>query len=92
MWNSTQSAGFMNSSMSSPSGAGSDPSSGGKAKRAQNVVPVKIEELLSAPEEGFKIEGMEVGVVCVLGQITNVESATTKTTYQVLEKRSEERR
>ena len=48
-----------------------------------NMFVLKIEELLSAPEEGFKIEGTEVGMVCVLGQITNVDSATTKITYQV---------
>merc|ERR1719383_1048254 len=63
-----------------PQGSGS---SGGKAKRAQNIVPVLIQEVLNAPEEGFSIEGTEVGLVKVLGKVLNVERAATKTTYQV---------
>jgi len=82
MWNSSQSAGFMNSSLSSPSAQGSNPS-GGKAKRAQNIVPVKIEEVLNAPEEGFQIEGVEVGMICILGKVTDVDIKATKTTYKV---------
>jgi len=72
----------MNSSLSSPSAQGSNPS-GGKAKRAQNIVPVKIEEVLNAPEEGFRIEGTEVGMICILGQVIDVDIKATKTTYQV---------
>eukprot|EP00088_Acartia_fossae_P049494 TRINITY_DN5453_c0_g1_i1.p1 TRINITY_DN5453_c0_g1~~TRINITY_DN5453_c0_g1_i1.p1 ORF type:complete len:263 (+),score=100.36 TRINITY_DN5453_c0_g1_i1:12-800(+) len=80
MWNSSQGGGFMNN-LSSPSAQGN--SGGGKAKRAQNLVPVMINEILSAPEEGFSVEGIEVGLVAILGEVISVEKATTKTTYQV---------
>ena len=35
--------------------------SGDKGKKKQNVVPVMVSEVLAAPEEGFTVEGMEVG-------------------------------
>ena len=54
-----------------------------KAKRKQNVVPVQIQEILEAPEEGFTVEGQEVGMVLVVGKVTDCEKATTKTTYRV---------
>lgn len=68
--------------LSSPSAQGSG-SAGGKGKRPQNIVPVMIKEVLEAPEEGFTIEGMEVGEVVVLGQIREVEKTATKTTYKI---------
>ena len=55
----------------------------GKGKRKQNVVPVQIEELLNAPEEGFTVEGSEVGMVVIAGQVIHCEKATTKTSYRV---------
>lgn len=67
--------------LSSPSVQGSG--SGSKGKRAQNVVPVQISEVLNAPEEGFTVEGMEVGMVVVLGRVLSVEKAATKTKYQI---------
>ena len=54
-----------------------------KGKRKQNVVPVEIKEILSAPEEGFTVEGQEVGMVTIVGKVTDCEKATTKTTYRV---------
>jgi len=83
MFNASQSGGgFMaGGNLSSPSVQGSG--SGSKGKRAQNVVPVQISEVLNAPEEGFTVEGMEVGMVVILGRVTSVEKAATKTTYQV---------
>ena len=39
--------------------------------------------MLSAPEEGFTVEGVEVGMVVVLGRVLSVEKAATKTKYQV---------
>jgi hypothetical protein len=44
---------------------------------------LQISEVLSAPEEGFTVEGMEVGMVVVLGRVISVEKAATKTKYQV---------
>jgi len=68
-------------SMASPGPQGSG--SGGKAKRAQNIIPLLIQEVLNAPEEGFSIEGTEVGMVTVVGKVLSVDKAATKTTYQI---------
>ena len=54
-----------------------------KGKRKQNVMPVQINEILNAPEEGFTVEGQEVGMVIIVGKVTDCEKATTKTTYKV---------
>jgi len=67
--------------MNSPSVQGSD--SDKKGKRAQNLVPIMINEVFEAPEEGFTVEGTEVGMVQIVGRVTNVDKATTKTSYQV---------
>jgi len=72
----------MNTSVSSPSGGGSG-GAGGKAKRAQNVVPCLIEEVLRSPEEGFSIEGTEVGMVKLVGRVNNLEKSATKSSYQI---------
>ena len=47
------------------------------------MIPVEIQEILSAPEEGFTVEGQEVGIVTIVGKVTDCEKATTKTTYRV---------
>ena len=39
--------------------------------------------MLNAPEEGFTIEGVEVGMVSILGKIVEIERAVTKNTYKV---------
>ena len=54
-----------------------------KGKRKQNVVPLQINEILEAPEEGFLVEGQEVGMMVIVGKIIECEKATTKTTYRV---------
>ena len=41
----------------SPGGSGGQE----KGKKKQNCVPVMVSEVLAAPEEGFTVEGMEVG-------------------------------
>jgi len=71
----------MNSSVSSPSASGGTGDS--KGKRKQNVVPVQISEVISAPEEGFMVEGAEVGMVVVVGRVVTMEKAATKSTYQI---------
>lgn len=71
----------MNSSVSSPSASGGTGDS--KGKRKQNVVPVQISEVVSAPEEGFMVEGAEVGMVVVVGRVVTMEKAATKSTYQI---------
>ena len=63
------------------SGGGSGTES--KAKKKQNLVPVQVSEILNSPEEGFTVEGSEVGMVVVVGKVMSCEKATTKTTYRV---------
>jgi len=72
----------MNNTVSSPSVSGGG-SGEGKGKRKQNVVPVQISEVLQAPEEGFSVEGAEVGMVVVVGRVVTMEKAATKSTYQI---------
>jgi len=72
----------MNNTVSSPSVSGGT-SGEGKGKRKQNVVPVQISEVLAAPEEGFTVEGAEVGMVVVVGRVVTMEKAATKSTYQI---------
>jgi len=58
--------------------------SGGSGKnKKQNIVPVMINEVLTAPEEGFKVEDTDVGMVVVCGKVNAVERAATKTTYHI---------
>ena len=54
-----------------------------KGKKKQNVVPLQISEILEAPEEGFLVEGQEVGMMVIVGKVMDCEKATTKTTYKV---------
>ena len=70
----------MNTSITSPGGAGGQEE---KGKRKQNIVPVSVREVLSAPEEGFMVEGMEVGMVILVGRVVGVEQSATKTVYQL---------
>jgi len=72
----------MNNTVSSPSASGGTGDSG-KGKRKQNVVPVQISEVLAAPEEGFTVEGAEVGMVVVVGRVVTMEKAATKSTYHI---------
>ena len=47
------------------------------------MVPLQINEILEAPEEGFLVEGQEVGMMVIVGKVMDCEKATTKTTYKV---------
>ena len=38
---------------------------------------------MEAPEEGFLVEGQEVGMMVIVGKVMDCEKATTKTTYKV---------
>jgi len=71
----------MNNTVNSPSVSGGSGES--KAKRKQNVVPVQISEVLASPEEGFTVEGSEVGMVVVVGRVVSIEKAATKSTYHI---------
>ena len=39
-------------------GSTQTPSGGEKRKRAQNLAPIRIKDILAAEEDGIKIEGM----------------------------------
>lgn len=71
----------MNSTTSSPGGTGG--SGTDKGKKRQNVVPVMANQVLTAPEEGFSVEGIEVGMVVLVGRVSGLEKAATKSVYQI---------
>ena len=49
-----------------------------------------INEILEAPEEGFLVEGQEVGMMVIVGKVMDCEKATTKSTYKVHRRGREE--
>jgi len=61
----------------------SDTPGGGEKKRnrAQNLVPVRVSEILGAPEDGLTIEGRPVGMVEFVGTVKSVDVQASKTTY-----------
>jgi len=67
-------------SMTTPGGGSSG---GGQKKRAQNIVPVQVKEILESPEDGFQIEGIDVGMVIIVGRVTSATNSATKTTLVV---------
>jgi len=86
MWsnNQSQSGGFMSGGLASPSTQGTPGgSSGASKKRSQNIVPVEIQEILNSTEESFQVEGIDVGMVIIVGQVISINSSATKTTLVV---------
>jgi len=63
------------------SGTQTNTPSGEKRKRAQNLCPMKIKDIQEAEEDGIKIEGREIGMVSVVGEVKSVEQTATKTVY-----------
>ncbi len=57
-----------------------------KRQRAQNIVPVLIKDILSWPEETFKVEGQDVGMVVLVGEVRSIEHAATKSVYMIEDK------
>ena len=47
------------------------------------MCPIKINDIQLAEEDGIKIEGREIGMVSVIGQVKTVEQTATKTVYTV---------
>jgi len=83
MWDQSgydNAGGFMGMTGTQP-GTPSSTQGGERRKRAQNLVPMEINEILSANEDGVKIEDQEVGMVDILGTIQSVEQSATKTVY-----------
>lgn len=57
---------------------------GAKRARAQNLVPMSIGQMMAcAGEEGIKLEGKDVGMVLILGQVKSVDIQATKSVYNV---------
>ena len=82
MWDQSgyeNAGGFMDQGIGSQ--ANTQSGLGEKRKRAQNLCPLKIKDIQMAEEDGIKIEGREIGMVDVIGQIKNVEQTATKTIY-----------
>ena len=87
MWsnNQSQSGGFMNGGLASPGTQGTPGGSGsaGSKKRSENIVPVQIQEILNSTDEIFTVEGIDVGMVIIVGQVMSINSSATKTTLVV---------
>lgn len=70
----------MNQSASgTPGGAGG----GKKPQRAQNVVPVQVASILEHSGETFQVQGQDVGMVVLVGQVKAVDAQATKNVYHV---------
>merc|ERR1712141_998934 len=62
-------------------GAGTPGGGEKKRQRAQNLVAVKVRTILDCGDDGLKIEGLEVGMVSIAGQILKIEHSETKSTF-----------
>jgi replication factor A2 len=70
--------GFMDQGMGSQATPGG---TGEKRRKAQNLVPMKIRDIILCEEESVKIEGRDVGMVDIIGLVKSVEQTATKTVY-----------
>jgi len=52
-------------------------------KRANNIVPVFIRDILDSGEDGMKVEGLEVGIATIVARVIGVQQGDTKATYTV---------
>jgi len=71
--------------MTTPSGAtpgGGDGKKGGRS-RMNNIIPVFIKDLLEFDGETFTVEGLEAGMVVVVGQVKSIDNQATKATYRI---------
>jgi len=92
--NQSQSEGVMSGSLVSPSTLGSPDTSsnegtpcssrGARSKKiSQKIVPVQIKEILKSTDEGFQVEGMDVGIVIIAGRVVSITRSATNTTFIV---------
>ncbi len=66
--------GFYGDTQGGGGGGQNTPSTGEKRRqRAQNLVPVKIVDILDSRDETFGVEGMEVGMVAIVGGVISVD-------------------
>jgi len=84
MWESTSydnAGGFYEQSQG---GGAATPGGGEKKKqRANNIVATYIKTVLDCGDEGLKVEGLEVGMVSIVGKILSVENGETKSTIVI---------
>jgi hypothetical protein len=70
--------------MSTPSlGATPGGGDGKKRARAQNIVPMTVADVRDNTEESVSVEGLEVGMVVLVGQVKRIDQQATKTIYTV---------
>nr|ACO10572.1 Replication protein A 32 kDa subunit [Caligus rogercresseyi] len=81
MWNDQGGGGGFNTPGSQTPGGGEK-----KRTRAQNLVPVTISSVLECTEESLSIEGLEVGMVCLLGKVVSISNEATKGVYSLKDK------
>jgi len=53
------------------------------ARRAQNIVPATIKQIMDSDGDGYKIEDIEAHIITIVGLIRSVEQTTTKISYQI---------
>jgi len=84
MWESTSydnAGGFYENTQ----GGGAQTPGGGEKKkqRAHNIVATHTRTVLDCGDDGLKVEGIEVGMVSLVGKILSVEHGETKSTIVI---------
>jgi len=84
MWESTSydNAGGFYEQNSTQAGA-QTPGGGEKKKRANNIVATHTKTVLDCGDDGLKIEGIEVGMVSIVGKILSTDHGETKSTIVI---------
>lgn len=80
MYDNNESGGFFNAD-NSFGGGSPQVSKKGDQKRAQNIMPVTARQVLSCPDDGFKIGSLDVYLVTLVGIVRAVETTSVKITY-----------
>lgn len=56
---------------------------GQKRARAQNIVPVQVMDIQQSTDENLKVEGLEAGMIILVGQVRGIDAQATKITYNI---------
>lgn len=54
-----------------------------QGRRASRTAPIVIKQALHSGDEGVKIWGTEIQIVCVVARIRNIRMQSTKITYTI---------
>jgi len=79
MWNDNEGGFNTPSQTQTPGGSGGEK----RRQRAQNLVPMSIRDILDNHDETLAVEGLEVGMVAILGKVKTVKNETTKSTFEI---------